>query len=50
MYMRLSGMPVFLAASRAVSRSGRHVKRAFAPQFFSWYSSSAVLYAAFAGD
>lgn len=50
MYMRFSGMPLLLAALRAVSSSGTHVNRAFAPQFFSWYSSSAALYAALAGD
>ena len=47
--MRFSGIPAFFAAVRAVSNSVTHVKRAFAPEFFNWYSSSEALYAALAG-
>ena len=43
-------MPLFFAACRAVSNKVTQVKRAFAPEFFNWYSSSAALYAALAGD
>jgi len=49
MYMRFSGIPLFLAATRAVSSKVTQVKRALAPELFSWYSSSEALFAALAG-
>ncbi len=44
------GIPAFLAAAYDVDSSGRHVKIAFAPEDFSWNTSSSSEYPALAGD